>query len=100
MSVEMYLKTSITKFSMFVVEYENERGYKCEADFHELKTCLNYLLTEKRFSYSPITIKKVSKYWKDPFTLDVLCNEEFTLQERAEIDAYKTNADSVINYDF
>ena len=32
-NARMYLKTSFTKFKMYVIEYKNERGISCEADF-------------------------------------------------------------------
>ena len=49
---------------MYVIEYKNERGISCEADFHDLKTCLDYVINDVRISCSDeIHIKKVYKYW-------------------------------------
>lgn len=100
-SVEMYLKTSITKFKMFVIQYENKRGDQCEADFHELKTCLTHILYDERISSSPcIHIKKVSKYWKTSFSLDTLCDEELTSDEINDIELLKSKVKNVVTYSY
>ncbi|MEG1299437.1 MAG: hypothetical protein RSC93_01845 [Erysipelotrichaceae bacterium] len=98
-NARIYLKTSITKFKMYVIEYKNERGISCEADFHDLKTCLDYVINDVRISCSDeIHIKKVYKYWKDSFSLAILSVEEFDIQEKAEIDAFIVQRESVLKY--